>query len=85
MIVIPATQEKLDEARTCLERLQVSGQALPLDQEEFNQRLSAFLSAAYSVVDVLKTESGKTAKGWVKQWWGSRDAQHQALHTFMRD
>jgi hypothetical protein len=43
--------------------------------------LSDFLSAAYSVEDVLKDEIGKPG---VDRWWSRRDADEQALHRFMR-
>ncbi len=84
MIEIPATQKKLEEAHSCFQLLQTSARKIPLNRGVFDQRLSAFLSAAYSVEDVLETESGKAFEGWVKRWWDSRDAQEQALHKFIR-
>jgi hypothetical protein len=87
MSAIPATQRKLQHARETFQLLQTSAHDIPLEREEVERRLSDFLSAAYSVEDVLTTESGKPHKGWVKAWWSSRSADDQALHafhTFMR-
>jgi hypothetical protein len=81
MSAIPTTQRKLRHARETFQLLQASARAIPLEREEVERRSSDFLSAAYSVEDVLKDEIGKPR---VDRWWSKRDADEQALHRFMR-
>jgi hypothetical protein len=81
MSAIPATERKLRHARETFQLLQASARAIPLDREEVERRLSDFLSAAYSVEDVLKDEIGKPR---VDRWLSRRDADDRALHRFMR-
>jgi hypothetical protein len=85
MSTISTTQRKLRHAQETFQLLQASARAIPLERELVERRLSDFLSAAYSVEDVLKTEIGKPHKGWVDRWWGKRSVDVQALHTFMRN
>jgi hypothetical protein len=85
MSIIPATQRKLRDAHATFRLLQASARAIPLNHEECDRHLGAFLSAAYSVEDVLKTESGKPHKGWVKDWWSKRSIEDQELHACMRE
>jgi hypothetical protein len=84
MGAIPATQRKLRHAQIAFQSLQAGAQAIPLDREECVRQLSDFLSKAYSVVDVLKTETGQVYRGWVNAWWGNCRADEQTLHDFMR-
>jgi hypothetical protein len=79
----------MQHARRTFQRLQASAHAIPLEREEAERRLSYFLSAAYSVEDVLKDDitiaHGKRyANRWVDRWW-SKPRSRQAFHTFMRD
>jgi len=80
--MIPATQRKLDQARANFRHLHVSARAIPLDRGECDRLLGEFLSAAYSVVDVMKYEIGKP---WVDRWWSKRSDDEQALRSFMRE
>jgi hypothetical protein len=82
MSTIPATQRKLRHACTTFQFLQASARAIPLEREVVERHLSDFLSAAYSVEDVLKGEIGKR---WVDRWWSKRSVEDQALHRFMRE
>jgi hypothetical protein len=89
MSAIPATQRKLQHARETFQLLQTSAHHIPLEREEVERRLSDFLSAAYSVEDVLKddiklTRGKRCANSWVDSWWG-KPPPRQAFHTFMRN
>ena len=74
MSAIPATQRKLRHARETFQLLQASARAIPPKRGEVERRLSDFLSAAYSVEDVLKddiaiTRGKRYANSWVDRWW----------------
>jgi hypothetical protein len=89
MSAIPATQRKLGHAHEKFRLLQASARVIPLNHEECHRLLGDFLSAAYSVEDVLKddiavTHGKRYANRWVDRWW-SKPRPRQALHTFMRE
>jgi hypothetical protein len=80
---ISATQRKLGHARDTFQRLQASTQAIPLDRELVERRLSDFLTAADSVVDIITQKGGQVHPRWVSTWWGKRDAADRDLKKFM--
>jgi hypothetical protein len=83
MSAIPATQRKLQHAHETFQLLQVSACDIPLESEEVARRLSDFLSAADSVVDLMAQESGRVHRGWVTDWRSQRSADDKALLSFM--
>jgi hypothetical protein len=85
MSAIPATQRKLRHARETFQLLQAGTRAIPLVHDEVERRLSDFLSAAYSVEDVLKEEVGRPQ---VDRWLSKlsqRNANGHRLYRFMRE
>src|SRR5919108_3255567 len=82
MRAIPAIQRKLRHARQTFQLLQASAHAIPLDHEVCERQVSDFLSAAYSVEDIIRNRPGK--RPWVDRWWSKRHPEDQALHSFMR-
>ena len=83
MSTIAATQQKLRRARKKFQLLQASTHDLPLEREEVECRLSDFLLAADSVVDLMAKESGRVHSGWVSDWRSQRRAGDKALLSFM--
>lgn len=80
---ISTTQRKLRHAGATLQLLQGSTSTIPLDREEVERRLNDFLTAADSVVDIMKRGSSSVHNGWFDQWWVDRRPEDRQLRGFM--
>jgi len=84
--MIEATQRKLREAQFFLGHLVTEGQkAVRNEPQAFGFYLSAFLSAARSVIFALQYEEKAKYDEWFLQWLGNLTSEDQNLFKFLKD
>jgi hypothetical protein len=84
MQLIPATQDKLDEARFFLGEMRNAKRARA-DAAVFGHYLSAFISAARSVPWVLGNEQSEKYKAWEPAWKAGLSRAESEFLTFMNE
>src|SRR2546426_3543630 len=85
MASIPKTEKKLREARFFLSAMSAAAKSTRLDEENFEFFLSAFLSAARSVPDVMRVEGKKQYKGWYRRWEANLSEGERNLWRFINN
>ena len=83
MASIAKTQKKLREARFFLSSMSAAARSTRLDEENFEFFLSAFLSAARSVLDVIRVEGKRHYKAWYGGWKANLSGEERDLLQFI--